>query len=190
MSREVTSKQVRAVWAAMRKEHGCRLKPKSESRLMKTVSKVLNWMRKRNKKMMSGKAFMVSVWTTVRCAIYYPAGVVIGRGTQAELLDQIDKAVHECTHVLQKVGVKYLVSPARIAKIETDAFIASMEIHHWLTGQVPSPAETAEKLRAYGCNDAQIKYAKEKYRLASGMISRGHYRSETVKTAIRVLRQY
>lgn len=179
--REITEAQVKALWATMKKEFGVRLRPKSGSTAMKAVAKALDWLRKLNPGMMTGKSFMASTWTTVGRAVYYPTA---GMGS---LRNQIDKAVHEGTHVLQRVGYKYLLSPARRAKIETDAFIASMEIHHWMTGDVPSPAVMAARLKPYGCTEAQIKYAESKYRAAARMIKKGNYRSETVKTAIKVL---
>lgn len=178
---------VQTLWATMCKRYKCKLKPKSGSWVMKIVAKIFDRRHKKNENLMSGEAFMETVWTTHGNTIYYPSSSKPGHGDDDELRSQVELACHECIHVMQRPGIKYLTSPARIAKIESDAFIASMEAHHWITGAVMFPSHLAAKLAAYGCNEEQIDYARKKYMLIRNMVERGEYRSPTVRTAIEVL---
>lgn len=185
--RTFSEKQVQTMWATMCKRYKCKLKPKSKSLLMKIVAKIFDRRYKKNKNLISGNAFMRDYWTTHGNTIYYPSSSKPGHGDADELRQQVELACHECVHVEQRPSIRYLTSPARIAKIESDAFIATMEIHHWITGQVPYPPQLARKLYPYGCTDAQVDYAKRKYFLVSRMIERGLYRTDTVRTAMEVL---
>jgi hypothetical protein len=185
--RTFTEEQIQTLWLTMRKEFGFKLKPKSKSWSMKLVARIMDRRARKDKSLMSGREFMRDVWTTVGRTVYYCANSVPGRGNTDELRGQVLLACHEPIHVLQKLGLRYLLSPARVAKAETDAFIATMEAWHWISDEVLNPKKLAGELAAYGCNDDQIEYAQTKYIAASKMIRRGLYRSSTVKTAIRAL---
>ena len=181
LDKKLTEEQVSTVWATLKKRYDARVVDKKKSKLMKTVGYLMGKFGP-----MSANDFAGYV-TTVKRTIYYPDKDEIGHGNQEQLEQQIELAAHEFTHVIQNIGYKYLFSSALLTKYETDAFIATMEMHHYITGIAYSTAYVILKLKAYGVDRSDLIYAKDKLDAARKMIKRGHYRSDTVKIIIGVL---
>jgi hypothetical protein len=62
-----------------------------------------------------------------------------------------------------------------------------MEAWHWMTGDVLSSSKLAAELLSYGCTAKQVEDARWEFSKAAKMIAKGHYKSDTVKVAIRSL---
>ena len=177
LDKKLTEEQVSTVWATLKKRYDAKVKEKKKSLLMKIAAKMVP---------MGEKEFMTYV-TTVKKTIYYPDSHEIGHGTQDDLVRQVELAAHEFIHVTQNIGYKYLFSSARLAKHETDAFIATMEMHHYLTGVVWPVSYFLLKLKAYGVVELDLKYAEVKLGAARKIVKQGIYQSDTVKIIIGVL---
>jgi len=180
----ITPENVKALWEHFQKKYKAKIVKKNKSTLMKTVGWYLDVAG-----YMSKSDFMNHYTTTVKHKIYVPKDFELGiPNKRSNIITQFDLACHEFTHVLQNLGLSYVTKPSKRLKAETDAFIASMEIYHFLTGNKLNPDSMAVKLKPYGIEKEGLKYASKKYRTANLMIEQGLYKSETVLEAIHFLK--
>ena len=185
----VTSDSVKALWKYFQKKYKTKLIKKSDSQLMKTTSKVLD-----RRGYMDKQSFMNDYYTTVcigpRRVIYTPSCSSIGNGNFDALVQDIEDACHEFTHVRQKNGIKYLLNSGVMTRAETTAYLTNQEIQHYLIGQLYNDKALADMLIPYGATGKDTKYAVQKYKTARSMISRGYYKQKTVLQAIAFLEKY
>lgn len=175
---KLTEEQVKSLWATLKKRHGVKVKDKSKSWVMRTIGKLMHKLG-----IMSTKDF-AGYWTTVGHTIYKPTGEKIGN------LEHIEKLAHEFTHVNQDIRVKYLLSKKRLTLLETEAFCATVEMHHFLTGQLYPVAYLVNKLEAYGCTEAQLDYAAAEFKTCRRMAARGLYVNRVVREIIAEIRKF
>lgn len=71
-----------------------------------------------------------------------------------------------------------------------DAYRCNLELHHWHTGQLPSPRELAERLRSYGVRDADIDVAETTLIAAARTVKAGGIITPAAKFAIAWLREH
>lgn len=186
----VTDENTKALWDYFAKKYSIRVKDKSKSWVMRKSGR---WVDRLG--YMYYDSFMENYYTTVcypwylggKDYIYVPSRITIGEGSYLELCKQMEVVTHEVTHVIQQVGILYLLDSDKIATTETEAYCCDMEMHHYLTGNLKSASLMANLLKAYGCNIKQINYAVAKYNLCADMVDKGVYKQSTVKQAIRFL---
>lgn len=180
----ITNNSVVELWNYLLKKHGGKLRSKKDSTTMKGVAYLMDRLG-----IMDDKRFMNDFYTTLEDTVYTPVGLVIGVGTKEALYDQAEKAVHEVLHIIQGVDLSLLLSDRARARIETDAFIASMEFSYWLHGVLPSISTYVNKLKSYSLRKSDLIYARAKIGLARRRCKKGRIRSVTVKEAIAFLKK-
>jgi hypothetical protein len=191
MVAQPTPAHVTALWDAMRARYGTRIVDKSSAAEMKLVG----WFLERIG-VLDQATFLERFTTTIGRRIYVP--FTPGTPTpRHSLWSQLVICVHEHQHVEQLVrdgavtfSLRYLASPAARAAYEADAYRCNLELHHWHTGQLPSPRELAERLRSYGVRDADIDVAETTLIAAARTVKAGGVITPAAKFAIAWLREH
>lgn len=184
---KVTGKQVKAFWKYMAKKYDFDIVTKGDAKEMKIVGWALERMDVQSK-----KDFLKKYTTTIclgawRC-VYVP--FEIGKGTQAQLIGQIETCVHECQHVRQAdrnpaQPLKYLASDTSRAFYEADAYRTNMEMHWYLTGRLLSAKKLANLLKGYSIGKSDRYIAEKHLIIASKVVKRGGVISGVSKVSIR-----
>jgi len=182
----VTGKEVRDFWKYMSKKYNFDIVTKGDAEEMRIIGWALDLM-----DIQSQKEFMKKYTTTVvlgewRC-VYVP--FEIGKGSQAQLIAQIEICVHECQHVVQAdreraQPIKYLTSDASRAYYEADAYGASMEMHYFLTGKLLSPRSLANDLKAYTIGAGDRRIAEKHLVVTAKVVKRGGVMTGVSKVSI------
>jgi len=154
---ELTSDLVRRFWHHMAARFRAQIVPKASAAEMQIVSELLNRMGIADK-----DDFMRRFATTIGRRIYLPfapGDVSPGWG----LLSQVETCVHECHHIVQYDSLgppmfvyQYVVSKARRALLEAQAYRTNLEMRFRLTGQMLDPASLAASLRSYDVSEADV----------------------------------
>ena len=187
-TQKITSKQVKAFWAYMQKKYRFSVVQKANADEMKAIAWALDLMQIKNH-----KEFMKNYTTTLGNVVY--VNFVIGKGNQAQLINQIKTCVHETQHVLQyrrnvaRFVYNYLASDAARTHYEVDAYRTTMEMHYFFYGKVLSPSKTANKLKGYSVGAGEIHVARKHLKVAAKVIKHGVIISGGSKTAIRWMRK-
>lgn len=183
----ITSKDVKDFWKYMARKYKFEIVHKSDSASMKIIGWALSQMGIQSK-----DAFLKRYTTTVCLgswrAVYIP--FEIGRGTQAQLISQVETCVHEAQHVVQAgrdsfQPMKYLRSDTSRAFYEADAYRTNMEMHWYFTGKLLSAKRLAGLLRGYRVGKADRRIAEKHLIIASKVVKRGGVISGVSKNAIR-----
>lgn len=180
----ITRSSVIGLWNHLLKKYNGSLCSKKDAPVMKVAAHLMDRLG-----IMDDRRFMNDFYTTLEDTVYTPVGITIGDGSKAELYDQAEKAVHEVLHIIQDVDLSFLFSDRARARIETDAFIASMEFYYWMHGTLPSTSAYVNKLKSYSLRKSDLIYARAKLALARRRCKKGRIRSVTVKDAIAYLKK-
>jgi hypothetical protein len=191
MAAQPTPAHVTALWDAMRARYGTRIVDKASAAEMKLVGWFLGRIG-----VLDQATFLERFTTTIGRRIYVP--FTPGTPTpRHSLWSQLVICVHEHQHVEQLVrdgaatfSLRYLASPAARAAYEADAYRCNLELHHWYTGQLPSPRELAERLRSYGVRDVDIDVAETTLIAAARTVKAGGIITPAAKFALAWLREH
>jgi len=191
MAAQPSPAQVIAFWNAMCERYGTRIIDKSSAIEMKLVG----WFLERLG-VIDAARFRERFTTTIGRRIYVP--FTPGTATAVhDLWSQMVTCVHEHQHVeqLERDGavtfsLRYLARPTARAAYEADAYRCHLELEHWHTGQIPSPRELAERLRAYRVREADLEFAETSLIAAARMVRAGGFLTPAAKVAIAWLRAH
>lgn len=187
---DLTPSLVRDFWSHMTGRFKASVVNKNSSLEMRAIATFLSLIKVANR-----EAFLRSFATTVGRKIYVPFDI----GTPIDgwsLWGQVTVCVHECHHVHQydKLGAvmfnwQYLMSTARRALIEAEAYRCNMEIYWARTGQILSPATLAAQLKSYAVTDADVAVVERILSSSAVTIQQGGIASPASKEALVWLRQ-
>jgi hypothetical protein len=182
----ITGEQVKAFWKYMSNKYNFQVIDKGDSEMMKLVAWALDMM-----EIQDADYFMKNYTTTVTFgewrAVYVP--FEIGKGTQAQLIAQVETCVHECQHVVQADrdpmhSIKYLTNDTHRAYYEADAYRTNMEMHWFFTMTLLSPKTLANKLKGYSVGAVDRRICEKHLIIAAKVVERGGVISGTSKVAI------
>jgi hypothetical protein len=195
MQQQPTPELVRAFYAHMTKTFDCTVINKNDSELMKLIGGFLGAIR-----VLDPEDFKKRFATTLIDKLYFPfePGEERPEGELWSLWSQIEILPHEVTHRLQaKEGgtlpfaVEYIVDAnSGRARLEAEAYVATMELHYWRHGQTPSPAALAELLRHYAVGEEGIAYTRKRLEAAAITVRYGAVVTQAGQEAIRWLNEH
>ena len=176
---KLTPDKVRKFWAYMGQHYGSHVHA-HDSRARSALAGFLDLMRIADK-----SAFLNGCTLTIGHGIY--PHFEIGDQDGLPLAEQVAICVHEHVHVEQyhdpAFAVGYLLDSSKRAHYEAEAYRASTEMIHWLTGYMVPPDEYAGLLRMYGCTQADVEYVRVYLAKAAPVIERGGIISPVVRVA-------
>jgi len=183
---EPTPDVVRAYYAALCADYGATVVPKASSALMGAVGAFLGAIG-----IVDRAAFASRFVTTLGRTVYVP--FVPGEpSADWSLWSQIEVLAHECQHIRQhddrglRFERDYLMSTAKRAHLEAEAYAVNAALHHWRHGVIEGwwPTHTAGLLRFYGCTDADVLVAERHLRMIASSVRAGVVVSHAARTAI------
>ncbi len=188
---QLTPKTVRALWSFLQRRYRSEVVDKRRAPEMWVAA----WFVKRFAKI-PADVFMSRYATTIGRRIYVP--FTIGQPTGGfDLWTQVVLAVHEHQHVEQvkrhgwfRFVLRYLMSSRARAMFEADAYRTALELEHWRSGRIPSPAHYARKLGDYGASADDIRAAEQILISTARSIKRGAIITPAAKIAIAWLNEH
>ena len=166
----VRPETVRGLWAFMQDRYRTTVHAKADALEMVAVGFALERMG-----VLSAEEFLKRYATTLGRRIYVP--FAIGEG--ADLWGQMALCAHEHQHVeqLDREGLSfvwnYLSRPAKRALYEADAYVTTLEMHFWRTGELLSADDLSAQLRAYAVGETDIAVARQALAMASVTVRAG-----------------
>jgi len=188
----VTSKNVKDFWAYMAKKYDFSVVDKGSSTEMALAGWWLEQME------IQSKEDFLEKYSTTLCLgefrrVYIP--FEIGKGTQAQLIQQVITCTHESQHVVQSDrdvlhSVRYATSDAYRTQAEVDAYRVNMELYWHFYGKLIKPTTLANMLKGYGVGKADIRVAAKHLTIAAKVVERGGVITGASKVAIRWLEKH
>lgn len=188
---QLTPMTVRALWDYLERRYNSEVVDKRRAPEMWAAA----WFVKRFAKIPVG-VFMSRYATTIGRRIYVP--FTIGQPEPGfPLWTQCLLAVHEHQHIEQvkrhgwfRFVLRYLGSSRARSMFEADAYRTALELEHWRSGTILSPALYASKLRDYGASADDIKAAEQILISTARSIKRGAIITPAAKIAIAWLNEH
>ena len=185
---DLTPAQTQAFWRYFQKIYGTRVVQKATAREMKAIAWFLDLIG-----VMDHKSFLSNYTTTIGKTIYTP--YKIGKPNDGWTnWGQCVTCIHEHVHVDQynrhgrfKFFTRYLLSSAKRAMYEAEAYRSNMELHFWRHGRLPDIKKLAGKLESYGCAKIDIKVAEKLLASSAMAVKRGAVINRASKFGIRWL---
>lgn len=175
--------RARRFWEEMCARYGTRVISKRRALEMRISARLLAL-----SGVMDAETFM-SRYTTVWWRRIYPS-FEVGVGDVDALWSQLVVCVHEHQHVVQyerqgflPYAARYLASSRQRALLEAEAYGCNLELTWLRSGRLPDLDATARRLRAYGCDEADVAAARAFFEELAPEIEAGRYRSEAVAVA-------
>jgi len=174
MSRKLTGGQVRALWSKMASRYGSGIIRKEDSQGMVAIGQALDLIG-----IMDQETFLRDYTTTVGKDVF--VNFRIGEEDEGKrgLISQVTTCAHEFQHVHQYdrggmgFQLAYLASRPSRAVYELEAMQVGQEVYYWLTGSIPDPRKSAEKLAAYGLNAGDVDFVEEGLESSAKALSTG-----------------
>lgn len=184
-----TTEDVQDFWKFMTGAHDVKVINKRNSVEMKTVGEVLDLIGVLDK-----DEFLERFTTVIPVGswrgIYVPFDLGVPKPGWS-LWGQMVVCVHETEHIIQaaregELGYSwnYLISPAKRAHYEAEAYRCNMEINFRYLGDTGSPRWYSEKLVHYGCAPMDIKVTTKELALGLPIIHGGGIVQQATKEAV------
>ena len=168
-----TTEQTLEFYNFMTEFYDLKVMRKDRSKLMRFVGGFLNAFG-----IMKYEAFMTRFTTCFWGHMW--TSFIVGDHISYPLHRQIATLIHECQHRIQeelegrfKFTLGYLLSKKYRARMEIQAYIATMSIYYWFTGKHLDIEDLAETLFNYGCGEGEVLTAKMKFEEARDRITAG-----------------
>ena len=176
---------VRELWEHFERKYHTKVVAKASAAEMKAAAWALNKMG-----ITGTSEFLEHFVTTIGHTIYTPFVVGVPMAGWS-LWAQVSVCAHEHQHVVQlerdgaiKFFAKYLLSAARRAELEVDAYRCDMELWWWHRGEMLDAGELANQLLSYGCRPEDVVTAERSLRSAAVTVEHGGLITEAAKVAV------
>jgi hypothetical protein len=184
-TKKLTAQIVKDFAKYMTNKFGATIIDKNDAAGMKMIAMFLDMMG-----ILHANDFMDDFSTTIGRRIYLP--FVPGAATPS-LHAQVELIVHELQHVEQynsspfKFIRQYLLSDAKRAQYEAEAYSTNMEMYWWYCGKLLNYKTLAGLLYNYSCDADDVIVVVKHLRICGEVVKRGGVYNEVSKVAIKWL---
>lgn len=176
---------VRELWKHFQQKYGTKVCAKASATEMRAAAWALNKMG-----ITGTRDFLEHFVTTIGHTVYTP--FVVGVPSAGwSLWRQVSVCAHEHQHVVQlerdgviKFFAKYLLSAARRAEMEVEAYRCDLELWWWHRGELLDVGDLAAQLSSYGCRKEDVVAAERSLRSAALTVEHGGLVGESSKAAV------
>lgn len=182
MSKKITKKDAEKFFKYMSKKYKTEYFDKGEKPPVKLLAEVIDKMG-----VIKADDFMKKFSMTIGRRIYLPFKPGAAKPSP---WSQIKTCVHEHQHVMQyrknpfKHVMRYVLSSAKRAVLEAEAYRTAMELDWWRYRRWVPVTKYTDLLKYYGCNKADRRVAEKHLKISQGIVKRGKVISKVSRNAI------